>query len=89
MLEEHGMIVCGEARDGLEAVELARETQPDLAVFDLKMPNLDGVEAARRVEVGKREEPIEVEVKSSSGHVWPLRVQRKPDGTIAVDVLPE
>ena len=53
------------------------------------MPNLDGVEAARRVEVGKREEPIEVEVKSSSGHVWPLRVQRKPDGTIAVDVLPE
>ena len=49
MLEEHGMIVCGEARDGLAAVDLARETQPDLAVFDLKMPNLDGVEAARRV----------------------------------------
>src|SRR4051794_88144 len=49
MLEEHGLEVCGEARDGLEAVELARETQPDLAIFDLKMPNLDGVEAARRV----------------------------------------
>ena len=49
MLEEHGIDVCGEARDGLEAVELARETQPDLAVFDLKMPNLDGIEAARRV----------------------------------------
>ena len=49
MLEEHGIDVCGEARDGLEAVELARQTQPDLAVFDLKMPRLDGVEAARRV----------------------------------------
>ena len=43
---------------------------------------------ARR-EVGKREEPIEVEVTSSSGRVWPLRVHRKPDGSIAVDVLPE
>ena len=149
MLEEHGIEVCGEARDGLEAVQLAHETQPDLAVFDLKMPNLDGVEAARRVyaerplpiimltaysdvqtveraigagvfsylakpfgpsdiipaitaavvrhedllaarrEVGKREKPIEVSVTSSSGNVWPLRVHRKPDGTIAVDVLPE
>ena len=149
MLEENGIEVCGEARDGLEAVQLAHETQPDLAVFDLKMPNLDGVEAARRVyaerplpiimltaysdrqtveraigagvfsylskpfgpsdvipaisaalarhedllrarrEVGKREEPIEVSVTSSSGNVWPLRVHRKPDGTIAVDILPE
>ena len=43
MLEENGIEVCGEARDGLEAVQLAHETQPDLAVFDLKMPNLDGL----------------------------------------------
>ena len=49
MLEENGMEVCGEARDGLEAVELARTTSPDVAIFDLKMPNLDGIEAARRV----------------------------------------
>jgi response regulator NasT len=42
---------------------------------------------ARR-EVGKREEPIEVQVTSSSGQVWPLRVHRKPDGSVGVDVLP-
>jgi response regulator NasT len=38
-----------EARDGAEAVELAREWQPDLAMLDVKMPILDGIEAARRI----------------------------------------
>jgi two-component system, response regulator PdtaR len=41
--------VCAEAKDGLEAVELAHSEQPDLAVLDVKMPRLDGIEAARRI----------------------------------------
>jgi two-component system, response regulator PdtaR len=41
--------VCAEAKDGVEAVELARSEQPDLAVLDVKMPRLDGIEAARRI----------------------------------------
>ena len=49
ILEENGLVVCGEARDGLEAIELARSTKPDVALFDMKMPSLDGVEAARRI----------------------------------------
>jgi response regulator NasT len=49
MLERYGLVVCAEARNGLEAVSLARETEPDVAVLDLRMPELDGVEAARRI----------------------------------------
>jgi AmiR/NasT family two-component response regulator len=49
MLGRAGYEVCGEARDGIEAVELARSEQPDVAVLDVKMPRLDGIEAARRI----------------------------------------
>jgi two-component system, response regulator PdtaR len=49
ILERHGFTVCAEARNGLEAVELARSTQPDAAVLDIRMPGLDGIEAARRM----------------------------------------
>jgi AmiR/NasT family two-component response regulator len=49
MLARAGFDICGEARDGIEAVELARSQQPDVAVLDVKMPRLDGIEAARRI----------------------------------------
>jgi CheY-like chemotaxis protein len=49
MLEKHGLVVIAEARNGLEAVELAREHRPDVALLDLRMPELDGIEAARRI----------------------------------------
>jgi two-component system, response regulator PdtaR len=49
LLERAGYEVCAEARDGREAVELAHEHQPELAILDVKMPNLDGIEAARMI----------------------------------------
>jgi response regulator NasT len=49
LLERAGFEVCAEARDGVEAVALARTQRPDLAVLDVKMPRLDGIEAARRI----------------------------------------
>ncbi len=49
LLEQAGFEVCAEAHDGLEAVELARKENPDLAVLDVKMPRLDGIEAARQI----------------------------------------
>ena len=48
-LEEFGFDVVGEASDGNEAVELARQLRPDVILMDVSMPVLDGVEATRAV----------------------------------------
>ncbi len=45
-LEEEGYVVVGETGRGDRAVELVRELQPDLAILDVKMPGIDGLEAA-------------------------------------------
>ncbi|MEU9205804.1 MULTISPECIES: response regulator [unclassified Streptomyces] len=49
MLEEEGYSVVGEAGDGQQAVELAREHKPDLVILDVKMPVLDGISAAEKI----------------------------------------
>jgi len=46
MLREEGHDVVGEARDGVEAVELARRLRPDVVFMDIKMPRMNGLEAA-------------------------------------------
>jgi len=42
-----GHIVIGEAGDGAQAVEQSRELKPDIAILDIKMPNMDGIDAAK------------------------------------------
>jgi AmiR/NasT family two-component response regulator len=46
-LENMGHVVTGEAGDGAQAVELARELKPDVTILDIKMPNMDGIDAAK------------------------------------------
>ncbi len=47
MLTNLGYLVVGEVGDGQSAVNLARELKPDVVIMDIKMPDLDGIEAAR------------------------------------------
>jgi len=64
LLERAGFEVCAEARDGLEAVALARSERPDLAILDVKMPGLDGIEAARKI---LEERPIPIVMLTAYG----------------------
>src|SRR5262249_19702374 len=49
LLEQVGMVVIGEASDGQEALRLAKEHRPDVAILDIAMPHLNGIETARRL----------------------------------------
>src|SRR5258708_15761655 len=50
LLKTHeGWDICGEAKDGREAVEMAKQLKPDVVVLDIGMPNLNGLAAARQL----------------------------------------
>ena len=61
---ETGWQVCGEARDGAEALQKARELLPDLILLDVSMPGMNGLEAARLL----RQELPEVKILVISQH---------------------
>jgi len=61
---ETGWQVCGEARDGAEALQKARELLPDLILLDVSMPGMNGLEAARLL----RQELAEVKILVISQH---------------------
>jgi response regulator NasT len=63
ILEDAGFDVVPDARDGVEAVEQAREHQPDVVLLDLSLPRMDGYEAARRIRKERR-----VPIVALTGH---------------------
>jgi DNA-binding NarL/FixJ family response regulator len=65
LLEQHAFSVVGEAGDGAEAIERARDLQPDLVLLDLTMPGMGGLEALPRVRAAAPD--CEVVVLTASG----------------------
>lgn len=57
-----GIEVVGEAADGASAVRLARERSPDVCLFDIRMPGIDGIEATRRLAGPGVDSPLAVVV---------------------------
>jgi two-component system chemotaxis response regulator CheY len=49
ILTKNGFEVCGEANDGLQAIEKFKELKPDLVTMDITMPEMDGIAALREI----------------------------------------
>jgi DNA-binding NarL/FixJ family response regulator len=66
---QRGWRVVGEAANGLEAVQKAIELKPDVAILDISMPGLDGIEAARQIHRAVPETKILVVTMHDSDHI--------------------
>jgi DNA-binding NarL/FixJ family response regulator len=87
-----GITVVGEAGDGRDAVDLARRRQPDVVLMDIQMPDLDGLEATRRIlDEADEEHPIAVLMLTTfdlNEYVYEA-LRAGASGFLLKDVMPE
>jgi DNA-binding NarL/FixJ family response regulator len=79
---ETGWKVCGEARDGSEALQKARELRPDLILLDISMPGMNGLEVARHLRQALPEAKILVVSQHDPIHMLPSVVEAGGDGCV-------
>ena len=90
--------ICGEARNGEEAVEMIQRLKPDVAVLDITMPNMSGLEAAKKVSRAGTDTRVlmftmhesgrlETEARESGAHGYVLKAQAVRDLIRAIDFL--
>jgi CheY-like chemotaxis protein len=90
-LVSHGWTVCGEATNGLQAVQMASQLKPDLVILDLTMPVMTGLEAAKQILQAAPELPVVLftlheapQVREAAARVGVLKVVSKEDGLAAL-----
>jgi DNA-binding NarL/FixJ family response regulator len=92
--------VCGEARNGKEAIEMVRSLKPDIAVLDVTMPGMSGLEAAAEIAKTRsgckvliftmhESERLDVEVRNAGAQGYVLKSQAARDLVRAIDSLLE
>ena len=91
LADQADIVVVGEAKDGFDAVDLARRRTPDVVLMDIQMPGLDGLEAARRILCEPAEPPIAVLMLTTfdlNEYVYDA-LRAGASGFLLKDVLPE
>ena len=90
ILTADGIDVVGEATNGLEAVEAVRRTVPDVVLMDIRMPELDGLEATRRILTGVEPEPrVIILTTFDLDHYVYAALSAGASGFLLKDVTPE
>ena len=90
--------ICGEAKNGQEAIDAIREIEPDLVILDISMPVMSGLEAARRISRMRLASRVLVftmheslglikEVQASGAHGYVIKSQAARDLILAIDAL--
>ena len=86
-----GIKVVGEAADGRDAVDLARRRRPDVVLMDIRMPDLDGIEATRRIVADAGDHPTAVLMLTTfdiNEYVYEA-LRAGASGFLLKDVVPE
>jgi DNA-binding NarL/FixJ family response regulator len=88
-LSEDVLVVVGEAATGEEAIERARELEPDIVFMDVRMPGMDGIEATRRIrEAAPSTKVILITIDESRGAVAEA-IQAGVSGYLLKDASPD
>ena len=89
ILQRAGLTVVGEAADGVEAVEVAGCTEPEVVLMDVRMPRLDGIEATRRLLDARPETRVLALTTFDLDEYVYAAVQAGASGFLLKDVSPE
>jgi DNA-binding NarL/FixJ family response regulator len=79
---EAGCYVCGEARNGAETVQKATQLHPDLVLLDVSLPDINGLEVARRLRIEIPDAKILIVSQHDPSRLLPRAIEAGADGCL-------